>query len=283
MLQVPRRRQKITVALPASLTLDIPHLREKTARIGFITRTLAIFRIENVVLYNDQQTPAVAREARLFEKIFSFHETPQYLRKDLFKVDPDFSFIGVLPPLRTPHHPDRSEPEVGMIRDAVVVSGGEKSMVSAGFKQKVAVGRRLTTNSRITIRLTSVKGLLEGEAIDSGRLSIYWGPKVHRADQTLEAVIKKGNQDLTISTSRNGIDVREVTAPLHTRWRSSMHPLLLFGSPGEGVPEILARTGSDMSRVDFNVNMLPHQGTETVRTEEALLASLSILNLMEEA
>jgi predicted SPOUT superfamily RNA methylase MTH1 len=31
--------------------------------------------------------------------------------------------------------------------------------------------------------------------------------------------------------------------------------------------------------VDFVVNTVPMQGTETVRTEEALLASLAILNV----
>jgi predicted SPOUT superfamily RNA methylase MTH1 len=30
---------------------------------------------------------------------------------------------------------------------------------------------------------------------------------------------------------------------------------------------------------DFVVNMVPEQGTETVRTEEALLASLAVLNV----
>jgi predicted SPOUT superfamily RNA methylase MTH1 len=31
--------------------------------------------------------------------------------------------------------------------------------------------------------------------------------------------------------------------------------------------------------VDFVVNTIPEQGTETVRTDEALLAALSIFNL----
>jgi predicted SPOUT superfamily RNA methylase MTH1 len=30
---------------------------------------------------------------------------------------------------------------------------------------------------------------------------------------------------------------------------------------------------------DFTINMVPNQGTVTVRTEEALLASLAILNM----
>jgi predicted SPOUT superfamily RNA methylase MTH1 len=49
------------------------------------------------------------------------------------------------------------------------------------------------------------------------------------------------------------------------------------------VPEILAKEGTDLGRmVDFNMNMIANQGVETVRTEEAVLATMSILNLLEE-
>jgi predicted SPOUT superfamily RNA methylase MTH1 len=33
--------------------------------------------------------------------------------------------------------------------------------------------------------------------------------------------------------------------------------------------------------MDFNVNTIPDQGVETVRTEEALWSSLAVLNLVE--
>jgi len=70
---------------------------------------------------------------------------------------------------------------------------------------------------------------------------------------------------------------------LTLRWKLSRRPLVLFGSPSEGVPEIFAKEGTDLSKVvDFNLNMIPNQGVETVRTEEAILATMSILNLLEE-
>ena len=59
--------------------------------------------------------------------------------------------------------------------------------------------------------------------------------------------------------------------------------MVVFGSPSEGVPEILAKEGTDLGRmVDFNLNMIANQGVETVRTEEAVFATMSILNLLEE-
>ncbi len=283
MFQASRRHQHITVALPASLTLDIPHLREKTGRIGFIARALAIFRVEEVLVYNDQDTDTSRKEARLVEKILRFQETPQYLRRDLFNVDPELAFAGVLPPLRTPHHPDRSNPEQGLVRDAVVVSGGPVSAVNAGFKEQVRIKTRLQPHSRVTIRVKSLRPVLEGELVDPAGLAIYWGPKVNRDDRPLGTIIKRGNQDLTISTSRQGTDVREVMGPLQVRWKASRRPLILLGSPSEGISEILAKSDDSFSRTDFNLNTIPCQGVETVRTEEALLGTLAVLNLLEEA
>ncbi len=283
MFHAPRRLQRITIALPSTLTLDIPHLREKTARLGFIARTLAIFRVERVLFYNDQRTSEASREGRLAEKILRFQETPQYLRRDLFKVDPELAFAGVLPPLRTPHHPDRSGPEPGIVREAIVVSSGQVSRVNAGFRELVNVRSRLELGKRVTVRVKTARPRLEGELVDPTRLAIYWGLEVTRDERELGQIIKSGNQDLTLSTSRQGTDVREITGPLQARWRISRRPLILFGSPKEGVTQILARSKENLSRTDFNINTVPGQGVETVRTEEALLATLAVLNLLEEA
>ncbi len=283
MFQAPRRLQHITVALPASLTLDIPHLREKTARLGFIARALAIFRVEKVLLYNDQNTAEARREGRLAEKILKFEETPPYLRRDLFKVDPELAFAGVLPPLRTPHHPDRSHPEPGIVRDGVVVSTGQVSRVNAGFKELVTVKSGLQPHKRVTVRVKTVRPRLEGELVEPARLAIYWGLEVSQDERALGQIIKRGDQDLTLSTSRQGTDVREIMGPLQARWKISRRPLILFGSPSEGVPQILAKSNDNLLGTEFNINTIPGQGVETVRTEEALLGTLAVLNLLEEA
>jgi predicted SPOUT superfamily RNA methylase MTH1 len=44
---VPLKRSwKLTVAVPNSLVADVPHLREKTSRLGFLGRALGIFRVD---------------------------------------------------------------------------------------------------------------------------------------------------------------------------------------------------------------------------------------------
>ena len=282
MFEVPRRPQRLAVALPATFTLDIPHLREKTARIGLVARSLAIFRVEKVVLYQDQDSGRAVTEAKLLEKILRFLETPQYLRRRLFGLDPDLSFAGILPPLRTPHHPDQAEPHAGDLREGIVVSFGPPSRIEAGFKQPIEVKTIARPSERVTIRITKPGPMPEGELIDPSGLRIYWGFRVTRETHSLGELVKRGDHDLTISTSRKGRDVREVMEALRPRWKSARRPLVLFGSPKEGVPEILSRDRVQISEVDFNINTIPRQGVETVRTEEALLGTLSVLNLIGE-
>jgi methyltransferase len=283
MMEVPRRSQRLSVALPASFTKDVPHLREKTSRVGLIARSLAIFRVDEVVIYNDETGGSPRGDGRLFEKLLAFQEMPQYLRKTLFKQDPDLQFSGTLPPLRLPSHPSLAEPLVGEIREGLVIESGTPSMVNAGFRVTVQVPSKLRLLDRVTIRMVRISPQLQGELVEPTRLPIYWGFSVNRTHLTLGRLIRSRNQDLTISTSRRGKIVREVLNDLTLRWKSSHRPLVLFGSRSEGVPEILAKEGADFRKmVDFNLNMIANQGVETVRTEEAVLATMSILNLLEE-
>ncbi len=283
MMEVPRRPQRVSVAIPSTFTRDVPHLREKTGRVGLIARSLAIFRIDEVMIYNDETGEKSDNEGRLMEKLLAYQETPQYLRRALFKQDPELQFSGTLPPLRMPSHPDLREPRVGEIREGLAIDMGTRSLVNAGFRTPVEVSSKLRPHQRVTIRLVRTSPTLEGDVVEPTRLPIYWGFRVTRTHLALGKMLGSRRQDLTISTSRRGKGVRESLNELTLRWKSSDRALILFGSPAQGVPEILAREGADLANmVDFNLNMIPSQGVETVRTEEAVLTTLSILNLLEE-
>jgi hypothetical protein len=55
--------------------------------------------------------------------------------------------------------------------------------------------------------------------------------------------------------------------------------LIVFGAPTKGLYEIAKQEGLNLNRiVDFVVNTIPGQLTETVRTEEALIATLAVFN-----
>jgi hypothetical protein len=68
---------------------------------------------------------------------------------------------------------------------------------------------------------------------------------------------------------------------LASKFGSSQNILTAFGAPSQGLHEIVAREQMKLDDVaDFVVNTIPNQATETVRTEEAVYASLSILNTL---
>jgi len=239
--------------------------------------------VEEVIIYRDRATAEIDREANLIEKMLTYIETPQYLRRLLFKMDPDLQYAGTLPPLRTPNHPDKQNPSPGLVREGVVVQSGPSSMIEAGFRSLVGVKSKLPNSKRVTIRLTRDSSVLEGEIVDPSGLTIYWGFRVARGNVSLSEIVRSRKFDLTISTSRKGTDVREITLELIDKWKSSTRPLVVFGSPNDGVPEILGRSGVSVSdAMDFNINTIPDQGVETVRTEEALWGSLAVLNVLEE-
>src|SRR5947209_19857129 len=205
MMAVPRRHQLLSVALPSSFTKDVPHLREKTSRVGLIARSLAIFRVDEVVIYNDETSRSSESEGRLFEKLLGYQETPQYLRKALFNQDPDLQFSGILPPLRMPSHPSIGEARVGEIRDGLVIESGTHSIIDAGFRPAVEVPSKLRLRERVTIRIARISPRLQGELVEPTRLPMYWGFKVNRINLTLDKRRGRRIQDLTRSNSRREI------------------------------------------------------------------------------
>jgi len=78
-----------------------------------------------------------------------------------------------------------------------------------------------------------------------------------------------------IITSKKG---KTATKEQLTKYLGSDTPILVvFGSPEKGVHEIL---GGKMKNVQNakTLNFFPNQATETVRLEEAILGTLSIIN-----
>jgi len=283
-----KRRNKLSVAIPASFVSDVPHLREKTFRIGLVGRALAIFRVDEVIVYPDFPQTDQSRDISLIATVLAYMETPQYLRKKLFKIQPELEYAGVLPPLRTPHHPLASRTKdlnVGEHREGVVVSyskGG--SQVDVGVEQPALVaGFKLKTNTRVTVKITELGEQLKAVLAKPQEIKAYWGFKVTVSDYPFGRLVKKGLFDLVVATSRKGKPIDAVVDELSRRWRQSGKTLLAFGAPTLGLFEIVAHEGFRLGDLaHFVVNTIPKQGTETVRTEEALYASLAELNTFEQ-
>jgi predicted SPOUT superfamily RNA methylase MTH1 len=117
--------------------------------------------------------------------------------------------------------------------------------------------------------------------LDESEIRIYWGFNVTVTKLPLAESTKKIGFDLIISTSKYGDEITEVFPLLKTAWKKSKNVLVSFGSPTQGLKEILTKEDLKMSEYsDFMINMIPNQGVETVRSEEAVFSSLSLLNIL---
>jgi predicted SPOUT superfamily RNA methylase MTH1 len=281
-----KQRQELSIAIPASFVSDAPHLREKTFRIGLIGRAAAIFQVDKIVIYPDMLGVDQKPEIKLIQTILSYMETPQYLRRRLFKISPELHYAGILPPLRTPHHPLANKTEnltIGEYREGAVVSNSkEGSYIDVGVEQPALIQvARLSLNCRITVKITDLKKPLKAVLADPREITAYWGYEAQVSNVTLGQLLKERQLDLVIATSRKGKPVNIIVDILREKWKKARKTLVAFGAPTQGLYEITAREHIKLDEItDFVVNTIPNQATETVRTEEAVLATLSILNML---
>jgi predicted SPOUT superfamily RNA methylase MTH1 len=286
---VPLKRPfGLAIAVPASLTSDIPHPREKTLRIGLTGRAVAIFRVDEVIIYPDMSSENQRTDIKLIQTVLSYMETPQYLRRRLFRIVPELQYAGTLPPLRTPHHPIANRTEslvIGEYREGSVIShSNADSLVDIGVEQPAVVQRsKLKIDTRVTVKITDVGKRLRAALVDEKEIKIYWGYRVSVSDVSLGQLLKKRQFDLVIATSREGKPVTAVLDKLRESWRASRKTVVVFGAPTQGLYEIVGREHARLDDLaQFVVNTVPNQATETVRTEEAVYATLSILNMFNE-
>jgi len=278
-----KRSWRLAVAVPCSLVADVPHLREKTSRLGFLGRALGIFRVDEALIYSDLPGDEARREGRFISSVLTYMETPQHLRKRLLRMSPDLRFVGVLPPLRTPNHPISRRVEdlsIDETREGMVVEAdSQASRVDIGVGALADVPARLHRGSRVSVRIRRIAPKIVAELVEENRIDIYWGFRVTLKNLPLGRLIKETKPDVVIATSRLGDRVDRMLDQLRTAMSRASRVLLAFGSPRRGLHAIIDDEGMKLSEVaTFTMNFIPHQGTQTVRTEEAVHSALTMLN-----
>lgn len=276
--------QSFSVHLPASLVADFSKLREKTLKVGRVGRILGIFRVEEVYIYRDDD-PKVddqEEEISIIISLLEYMDTPQYLRKIIFPYREELQYVGLLPPLRTPHHPLQDERrEEGSIREAAVIgSDGSESRLEIGLPEKGVFNGKLEEGQRVTVRLgrkiDEDKRLVD--IVNKGKVEDYWGFSVFKKPSIAQS-LSKSREDYTIGTSRLGQNLYEAIKGIKANNIDAV--TIAFGGPYQGLFEICERQGVDTDDLfDIMVNAIPEQGTATVRTEEALNTTLGALNIL---
>ncbi len=280
----PMKPRSLSILLPSSLAIDASDLRSKTAKIGQIARAASVFRADRIVIYRDPDLD----ETELIERILNYAETPQYLRKRLFPLAGDLRYAGTIPPLRTPHHPDAEKIEIGDMRVGVVVRVHENgSWVDIGSKRSAFLNVSMQKGERVNVRVTSNKPL-KAVPVDDDEIAGYWGYSVAKAGSLSRALTL--TPGLIIATSRYGESIDADLLRKIGAESGSGDVLVVFGAPHKGISEIMdeekrRKKGEEkggksfIAEFDYTLNVLPDQGTATVRLEEAVVATLAILNL----
>ncbi len=250
------------VFIPDSLLEEKDDPKIRTYKVGQIARSVAIFGVEHVWIYS-----AGGMDGKFIKIVLEYAETPQYLRKRLFPIMPELRYVGVLSPLRIPSHKLKERPKVGEVREGYAFKRGGKLYADIGLDEPAEVKSRGRVRGRGTFRITSTKPL----TVVPASPHTYWGYEVHLTGRPLAKTLKRAGLDVVIATSRRGSDVRRTKLP-----DMSGEVGLVFGSPRRGVFELL----EEPYEFDVTLNTLPSQWTETVRTEEAVLATLAVLNVV---
>lgn len=222
-------------------------------------------------------------------RILEYLECPQYLRKHLFPKQEYLRYAGLLNPLAAPHHFSINDNVPYREGSVLNKSSRQGSFVYIGLRQDCQIDRCLKPNVRVTVKIdqnTVNSRLIKGKVVSPSepreKLGLYFGYTI-RMSNSLSDVLNNcpfdGGYDLKIGTSDKGENVDKTLKQIP---KNFSHALIVFG----GVAGIESAHESDLSLenvkntaelFDFYLNTCPGQGSNTIRTEEAILISLSAL------
>jgi predicted SPOUT superfamily RNA methylase MTH1 len=279
----------VSVLVPSSLIREAEDKREATRKIGYVARAATVFRIDRLTVYPD---PDGARrwDEGFVETVLRYAATPPYLRKEVWDKRDELEFAGVLPPLRVRSQTGSGSEGSGSLRQGIVTEVGADGhvRVNCGLQHPISLpvpsGMEVRERERVTVRVSS-REPVRAKLVDRS-------PPGFAVDATdLDSALTRDDSGLAIAASRHGeeLDVTRL-GQLAGTIRESGEPELTvaFGAPERGLPAILGTDTDDIGRghgetgrFDLWLNTVPNQGSEVVRTEEALFATLACLNLTE--
>ena len=271
-------KDELSIFIPNSFLSESKDLKIRTYKVGILGRALAIFQADNVVIYNDDHVKNEDGEmdGSFIAEVLSYMNTPQYLRKQAFPIRPELKHVGILPPLRTPHHPVNSQPDVGDYRQGFTVKRNKKgTFVDIGMDKLAFCKEQLSVKRIFDFKITKIakkEVIVTPDKPDD----VYWGYNVISSNKSLKNSLKLIKPDLVVETTRYGDYIDSIFDELKHKVDESKSIAILFGGPYSSIAQDVSGGNWDL----LKVNTIPNQGTETVRTEEAVVATLSLFNFI---
>ncbi|XP_061397402.1 putative methyltransferase C9orf114 [Musca vetustissima] len=300
----------VSIAVPGSILENAQSAELRSYVAGQIARAACIFRVSEVIVFDDIGLATARETKRNFEaddsddaegtsrtvrssvlqlaRILQYLECPQYLRKFFFPLHKDLKYSGLLNPLDAPHH--LRQQNIFRYREGIVTEKLAKEghcYVNVGLLNDVLVNKALTAGLRVTVKLEKPqenvrkqRGTIVSPDEPRRETGVYWGYTVRIAHSISEIFTKSpypGGYDLTVGTSDRGTSVHEVPSKSF----NYNHLLLVFGGL-QGLEAAVANEDKlqiDDPKLLFDhyINVLPKQGSRTIRTEEAILIAMASL------
>ena len=275
-----------SVLVPSSLTREAEDKREATRKLGYVARAAVIFRVDRLVVYPDSGGDDGRFGDGFVSTVLSYAATAPYLRKEAWSRRDELEYAGILPPLRVRSQTGSGSDGSGSLRQGIVTEVGSdgRVRVNCGLQHPISLpvppSMEVAEGERVTIRVSSrepVRAKLVDEPLP--------GFSVERA--TIADALARPDAGVRIAASRHG-EVLTVDRLGQLVERTTPDGLTVaFGAPERGLPEILdCQPGEETidddeptARFDLWLNTVPNQGSEVVRTEEALFATLAPLTL----
>ncbi|KAG5913116.1 hypothetical protein E4U53_005002 [Claviceps sorghi] len=302
----------VSVAIPSSILTNLATADQRMTAPGRIARALAVFSVDEVVVFDDSPLSSRPRQTdtagytgdtdpcHFLTHILSFLEAPPFMRKTLFPLHPNLRMTALLPSLDMPHHPNPKEwiP----YREGVTIAGktstGKGTLVQVGLDEPVEIEEDIPPKTRVTLLFPEDQSQYP-ECVDPQAPrtegGYYWGYTVRRCG-SLSSVFTESpfenGYDMSIGTSERGTPIHKAFPLLSSSSNNSnkhakfKHLLIVFGGP-RGL-EFASMNDDELAKMnvqgaktrelfDHWVNVLPNQGSRTIRTEEAMLIALTAL------
>ncbi|MEM3656006.1 MAG: putative RNA uridine N3 methyltransferase [Thermoprotei archaeon] len=258
---------RVSVALPFSSIWFGSHLREKTLRAASLLRYCAIFRVKKIFVILDCGDVAKHEELR---DVLEYLLLPPYLKAEV-GLKPHLRYVGLAPPIKTPLHTVSKHPREALtepVREAMVIRvEREGVLLKAGFTfRTIAPNRgRFKTGDHVHVRVTGLRNdTVFVEPVNSEYLDkIYLEPKIE--------FVGVGDVGKRLPAGFFKVELtRRGEPPLNLVNNPPDRDVIFFVGNQRMDPEDFLDV-----RFDSMIRLLPEQGVETVRSEEALLIALS--------
>ena len=265
------------IAIPDSCLIDSQSLLDKSYKISQISRACSIFCVNKIIVYHDRTVKTEKMDKKILKTILEYLDTPPYLRKKIYPKIWILKHAGILPPIKSPHHMtliDTNKIKDGDVRFGFVIKQNDSLYADVGLEKMIKYkGSQL--GKKILVKITKNAHLV-AEDISKDKVNGYWGYDVQFAD-SLSAILGYSENEV-LMTSVQGAPFTKRVDDLMNKIKRSKNLLVIFGSPKLGLRKILESENKKIGSTDNFLNMFPLQGTQTIRLEEAILGTLSIIN-----